>query len=111
MNDKLRPSHIEIDLRALRNNLSVVKDWAGKHSRIMAVVKANAYGHGAVRVSETLSKEKVDFLGVALLEEARELRVSGIKTPIVILYPETEERSADAVRDGGCRWDQPDGMA
>ncbi len=100
MNENLRPSHIEIDLRALRNNLSVVKDWAGKHSRIMAVVKANAYGHGAVRISETLSEEKVDFLGVALLEEARELRSSGIKTPIVILYPETEERSAEAVRDG-----------
>jgi alanine racemase len=100
VNDKIRPSHIEIDLRALRNNLSAVKRWAGTDSRIMAVVKANAYGHGAVPVSRTLSEEKVDFLGVALLEEACELEAAGIKTPIVILYPETEDRGAEAVKHG-----------
>jgi alanine racemase len=96
----LRPSHIEIDLRALRSNLSVVKGWAGANSKLMAVVKANAYGHGAVRVSEVLSEEKVDFLGVAFIEEAIELKDAGIKTPIVLLYPETDERSAEAVRNG-----------
>jgi alanine racemase len=96
----IRPSHIEIDMRALRNNLSTVRKWAGENSKIMAVVKANAYGHGAVKVSETLSEEKVDFLGVAFLEEACELQDAGIKTPIVLLYPETDERSAEAVRRG-----------
>ncbi len=100
MNDKIRPSHIEIDLRALRNNLAAVKSWAGPNSRIMAVVKANAYGHGAVQVSKALSEERVDFLGVALLEEACELEAAGIKTPIVILYPETEDRGAEAVKHG-----------
>jgi alanine racemase len=66
----------------------------------MAVVKANAYGHGAVKVSEALSEEKVDFLGVAFLEEASELQDAGIKTPLVMLYPETDERSAEAARRG-----------
>jgi alanine racemase len=98
--DNMRPSHIEISLKALRNNLSIVKGWAGPGSRIMAVVKANAYGHGAVPISKALAEENVDFLGVALLEEACELESAGIKTPIVILYPETEERGAEAVRHG-----------
>ncbi len=100
MNDLARPSRIEIDLGAFRHNISVIKGWAGPNSKIMAVVKANAYGHGAVKISEAASGEKVDFLGVALLEEARELKAAGVETPIVILYPETDERSAEAVRDG-----------
>jgi len=100
VSSNFRPSHIEIDLKALRNNLSVVKSWAGEKSKVMAVVKANAYGHGAVKVSEALSEEKVDFLGVAFLEEACELQDAGIKTPIVMLYPETDERSVEAVKRG-----------
>jgi len=98
--DSIRPSRIEIDLRALQHNISVIRSWAGDGSRLMAVVKANAYGHGAVRVSEAASREGVDFLGVAFLEEACEIRDAGIKTPLVILYPEENERSAEAVRRG-----------
>ena len=101
MNNGLsRPSHIEIDLGALRNNISMVKSWIGPSSKFMAVVKANAYGHGAVKVSEIIQNQGVDFLGVAFLEEAVELQDAGITAPIVILYPETDERSARAVERG-----------
>lgn len=100
MIDKIRPSRVEIDLRALRHNIALVRKWAGEGSKLMAVVKANAYGHGAVKISEAAAQEEIDFLGVALLEEACELQDAGIKTPIVILYPEENERSAEAVRRG-----------
>ncbi|OGC94902.1 MAG: alanine racemase [candidate division Zixibacteria bacterium RBG_16_53_22] len=95
-----RPSFVEIDLGALKSNIAVVKSWAGEGARIMAVVKADAYGHGAVKVSQTAQSEGVDFLGVAFLEEACELQNAGIRTPIVILYPEDDERSFEAVRRG-----------
>ena len=100
MNDTIRPSRVEIDLGALKNNLSVVKKWAGANSRVMAVVKADAYGHGAVKISQAIAGEGVDFLGVAFLEEACELQSNGITAPIVILYPEIEERAIEAVKRG-----------
>jgi alanine racemase len=81
----LRPTIAEIDLNALRYNYLQVKRLAGKTTKILAVVKADAYGHGAIVISRELERLKVDFLGVALLEEALELRKDGIKTPIMIL--------------------------
>ena len=96
----MRPSRVEINLVALKHNLSVVKKWAGVDSKVMAVVKADAYGHGAVKVSRAIAEEGVDFLGVAFLEEACELQENGISAPIVILYPEAEERAVEAVKRG-----------
>jgi alanine racemase len=84
----------------LKNNIAVAKSWAGPEARFMAVVKADAYGHGAVPVSRVAEAEGVDFLGVAFLEEAQELQRAGIRAPIVILYPEEDGRSAEAVRHG-----------
>ena len=95
-----RPSWIEVDLAALRHNIRVIKSKLDPDTKFMAVVKANAYGHGAVKVSEVASEEEVDYLGVALLEEADELRDAGIKTPIVILYPENISRSCEAAKKG-----------
>jgi len=102
MNITARPSRVEIDLGSLRFNVRKIKSWIGDEARLMAVVKADAYGHGAVRVSRVVSEEGVDFLGVAMLEEADEIRQSGIDTPVVILYPDATERSAEAVRRGYC---------
>lgn len=102
MTDISRPSRVEIDLGSLRHNIRKIRSWVGDEARLMAVVKADAYGHGAVRVAEAASGEGVDFLGVALLEEADEISNAGIKSPIVVLYPETLERSAEAVRKGYC---------
>lgn len=80
-----RPTIAEIDLAALRHNYQYVTARAGPARRILAVVKANAYGHGAVRISQELEKCGVDFLGVATCEEAAELRAAGIKSSLLLM--------------------------
>lgn len=77
-----RPARVVIDLNALRHNLSRVRQLAPA-SRIMAVVKADAYGHGLVRVASSLAA--ADAFGVACMEEAQELRAAGIQHKIVLL--------------------------
>ncbi len=99
-NELIRPAWIEIDLSALRHNIAIIKAIIGEKSKMMAVVKADAYGHGAVKVAETASEAGADFLGVALLEEAEEIRSAGVKTPIALLYPENIPRSVEAVKRG-----------
>lgn len=81
----IRPTVCEIDLASVKNNLSIIRRKAGSACKIMAVVKADAYGHGATEVSKLLETENVDFFAVAMLEEALRLRADGIKTPIIIL--------------------------
>jgi len=76
---------IEIDLTALRSNFHIVRDHLDGKPPILAVVKANAYGHGAVSVSKTLLEEGASVLGVATVDEARELREGGIEGRILIL--------------------------
>lgn len=78
-----RPCLARLDLSALRHNVALARRLA-PHSRLMAVVKANAYGHGAVTMARAL-EQRVDALAVACLEEARELRESGIQLPILLL--------------------------
>jgi alanine racemase len=78
-----RPNQARLDLRALRHNVAVARQLAPR-SRIMAVVKANAYGHGAVPIATALQSQ-VDALAVACIEEAVELRYAGIATPILLL--------------------------
>ncbi len=79
----MRITIASIDLDAIAFNLKQVKERV-KSAKVMAVVKANAYGHGAVRVAGRLVKEGVDYLAVALVEEGIELRESGIKVPVLI---------------------------
>lgn len=78
-----RPTKIQIDLGALADNFRTIKARVGK-SRVMAVVKANAYGHGLVPCAEKLIAAGADYLGVALLEEGIELRQAGITAPILV---------------------------
>jgi len=73
---------VTIDLGALRSNLATVRRLAPK-SRVMAVIKANAYGHGLVAVARAL--ESADAFAVARLGEALQLREAGIKNPILLL--------------------------
>lgn len=82
---KTRPSYLEIDLSAIEHNLTELKKVMSKDTKVMAIVKGNAYGHGAVRVAQLLEKLKVDYLGVAIPEEGVELRNEGITTPILVL--------------------------
>ncbi len=77
-----RPSRVVIDKAALKHNLQRIRELAPK-SKIMAIIKADAYGHGIVRVARTLND--ADAFGVAFLEEAEQLREAGIKTDIVLL--------------------------
>lgn len=80
-----RPTWAEINLDALANNFKVVKDIVGRDVAVMAVVKANAYGHGATACARRLAREGVHWFGVAILEEAITLRESGITDPILLL--------------------------
>lgn len=78
----MRPARALIDLAALRHNYRLARQLHG--GRALAVVKANAYGHGAVRCAQALADE-ADGFAVAFLEEALELRAAGIRQPILLL--------------------------
>lgn len=80
-----RPTWAEIDLDALASNFRVIRAQVGPEISVMAAVKANAYGHGAVACARKLEEEGVDWFGVALPEEGMELREAGIARPILCL--------------------------
>ncbi|MCU1265560.1 MAG: Alanine racemase [Acidobacteria bacterium] len=80
-----RPTWAEIDLDALAANFHVVRERVGLAVKVMAVVKANAYGHGAVECARRLAAEGADWFGVATPEEGIELRLAGITKPILCL--------------------------
>lgn len=78
---------LEIDLDCIEQNYHQIKESISKDCEIMAVIKANAYGLGAVTIGKLLEKLNCPYLAVACLEEAMELRESGITTPILTLGP------------------------
>jgi alanine racemase len=75
-------TYAEIDLGAIAYNVRGVRKKVGKNVKILAVVKANAYGHGAVEVSNVVAQSHADYLGVASPEEGVALRVAGFTLPI-----------------------------
>ncbi|CAD7776984.1 Alanine racemase 1 [Candidatus Methanoperedenaceae archaeon GB37] len=81
---------LEINLKAIGNNLKEIKKIIGKNVKTMPVVKANAYGHGLVPVARKLEEVGADFLAVSYIEEGIKLRKAGIKMPIVILLGVSE---------------------
>ncbi|QTO99325.1 alanine racemase [Helicobacter pylori] len=80
-----RASFVEVNTHSLRHNFNAVKNIVPKDACVMAVVKANAYGAGALKASEIFLQEGANYLGVATLDEALELRSHFSKTPILIL--------------------------
>ena len=80
-----RPTWAEIDLNNLAANFRNVKQRVGPETKVMGVVKANAYGHGAVRCAQRLAAEGADWFGIATPEEGVELRDAGITQPILCL--------------------------
>jgi alanine racemase len=80
-----RPTWAEVDLDALAANFRIVKDRVGPDVNVMSVVKANAYGHGAVECARRLEAEGSDWFGVALPEEGIKLRNAGVTRPILCL--------------------------
>ncbi|MEM7480371.1 MAG: alanine racemase [Acidobacteriota bacterium] len=80
----LRPAWVEVDLDALAANLAALRRRIAP-ARVMAVLKADAYGHGAARVGQLLEAQGVEWIAVALLEEGAELRRAGVSCPILVL--------------------------
>jgi alanine racemase len=92
-------NHLTIELSALIHNLNQVKAIVGEKTKVMGVVKADAYGHGLVAAAKTLEKNGVHCLGVAHFHEAMELRNRGVALPIVILCGiRTREEAEGVVR-------------
>jgi alanine racemase len=91
---------LELDLDALRGNLAVIRELAGPGVPIRPVVKADAYGHGAVPIARALEGAGADGFCVAALDEALELRDGGVEAPILVLYPVPGAWAADAARLG-----------
>ncbi len=97
-NKLLRPAYLEVNLSALACNIKHIKKRLGKDVELMAIVKADGYGHGAYEVAKVALGNGAGSLGVAILEEGIELREKGIKAPIVNLFPEPPERAENVVK-------------
>jgi len=88
----LRPAYLEIDLGAIAHNVRTIRRIVGPQVRVLAIVKANAYGHGAVEVSKASLEAGASLLCVAIPQEAVELREAGITAPVLVLGPpDTQE--------------------
>ena len=95
-----RPAWIEIDRGALANNVQQIRRLIGPQRLLAGVVKANAYGHGAVLVARHILAAGADRLAVATLSEALELRAAGIDAPILVLGYTPPRQAAEMVRAG-----------
>lgn len=83
--DNRSRSWAEIDLSAIAQNVAAIRGTIGSEVLLMAVVKANGYGHGTVPVARCVLAAGADYLGVACLEEALELRAAGIRAPVMVI--------------------------
>jgi alanine racemase len=93
---RFRPTWVQVDLNAIRHNVRTLKP---ESAELMAVVKANAYGHGDAQVARAALEAGATWLGVALVEEGLGLRDAGIEAPVLILSelpPGSEEAALDA---------------
>ncbi|MBE3549965.1 MAG: alanine racemase [Brockia lithotrophica] len=95
-----RASRIELDADALRHNVLALTGLLPRSSGIMAVVKANAYGHGVRQVAPLLAEIGVSYFAVATLSEALEIRTLGVDTPILVLGPVDADCLPDAQAQG-----------
>lgn len=96
-----RPSQIKIDLSAVQFNYRQIMDQLPKQTKGIAVIKANAYGHGALAIAQALEDE-VDAFAVAVSDEALELRQSGIQTELIVLgYTDSRDAGLHADHDIG----------
>lgn len=82
-----RDAWVEVDLGALEHNLQVIRTWISPQTALMAVVKSDAYGHGAAGVAPMMAASGAQCFGVASVDEGRQLRAAGIGLPVLILSP------------------------
>ena len=92
-----RRTRAEINLKAFKHNLQNLKTALGSKTEIMAIVKADAYGHGALPCAKTAIESGVGYLGAGVIEEGIELRKNGIKDPVLILGGIFADEVADLV--------------
>ncbi len=95
---RVRPTWLEIDRDALASNVRKLRRRLASTARLMAVVKANAYGHGALETARTVLRAGADACGVATFAEAMELRAGGITAPLLVLGYTPAGQAADAAR-------------
>ena len=95
-----RPTIVEIDLSAIRDNLRAIRALVGPAVEIIGMVKADAYGHGAAAVGRTLAAEDVKRFGVALVEEGAALRAAGIPGEVLVLGALLPEDAPEIVENG-----------
>ena len=88
---------VEIDLDNLAHNAKLVREKTSKNAEVMGIVKADAYGHGAVECAKVLLNNGITRLGVSMLDEAIQLRNSGITAPILILSDIEFERCDELI--------------
>jgi len=93
-----RPAWLEIDLGALKHNYDIIRSKIPEQTKIVAVVKADAYGHGAVVTAKKLSEWGAEYLCVGSPGEGIELREAGIERPIIVLAEVLEEQYSDIVK-------------
>ncbi|MHC4887579.1 MAG: alanine racemase, partial [Planctomycetota bacterium] len=93
-------TRIEVNLEAIRHNLSALKGRLAPQCSLMAVVKANAYGHGAIQVARAVLAAGASRLGVARIDEGIELRRAGVSAPILIFGPSAIPRTAELIEFG-----------
>ena len=93
-----RPTHAEVRLSAIQGNLRALRALVGPGVKVLGVVKADAYGHGAVPVARALQEAGVDWLGVALVAEGVELRQAGLRRPILVMGTAFEDDVPDIMR-------------
>ena len=91
------PTRAVIDLKALRHNLDIVRQKIGPNRRVMAVVKANAYGHGAQSVTLHLQRAGIDMFAVAYTQEGVVLRKAGIVAPVLVMTGALPDQMEDAL--------------
>jgi alanine racemase len=94
----LRPSRVEVDATVLAENVRIIKSQVGDDVTLMAVVKADGYGHGAVMAARTALMNGAGYLAVASMEEAMELRTAGIDAPVLVLSYAPAESVRQAIR-------------
>ncbi len=95
-----RPTWVEIDLSAIGNNTRRIREIAGPHVRVLVSLKADAYGHGALKVARTVLHNGASMLGVATVSEAAPLREAGISAPILVFGYVPPWQMREAVRLG-----------
>ena len=100
MESTLKRTWAEIDLDALQHNYEALRRHVGENVKFLGVVKADAYGHGAVQVSRLLQQLQADYLAVSSADEAMELRRNGITLPILILGHTPREQVGLLIRNG-----------